>query len=75
MTSDPDPTATTSGFTRWSAVLPIDEKGANVPFLSTAPTVNAFSASPGGVIFFQEPMPELPALHTSTIPLSAMREA
>ena len=34
--------------------------------LSTAPTVSTFSASPGGVIFFQEPVPEFPALHTNT---------
>ena len=75
ITSAPSPTATISGFIRWSAVFPTDEKGARTASLSTAPTVNTFSASPGGVIFFQEPAPEFPALHTNTMPLSAMRDA
>ena len=75
ITSAPSPTATISGFIRWSAVFPTDEKGARTASLSTAPTVNTFPASPGGVIFFQEPAPEFPALHTNTMPLSAMRDA
>lgn len=50
------PTATTSGFTRPSAVLPTEENGASNFFLSIAPTVSTFSASPGGVIFFHEPL-------------------
>ena len=75
ITSAPSPTATISGFIRWSAVFPTDEKGARTASLSTAPTVNTFSASPGGVIFFQEPAPEFPALHTNIMPLSAMRDA
>ena len=33
MTSAPKPTATTSGFIRWSAVFPIDEKGASTASL------------------------------------------
>ena len=71
ITSEPRPTATTSGFTRPSAVFPTEENGARTPYLFTAPTVITFSASPGGVIFFHEPDPEFPALHTTTIPLSA----
>ena len=71
ITSEFRPTATTSGFTRPSAVFPTEENGASSPLLLTAPTVIIFSASPGGVIFFHEPAPEFPALQTTTIPLSA----
>jgi hypothetical protein len=74
-TAELTPTAITSGFTRPSAVLPTDEKSAFTKFLSMAPTVMTFSASPGGVSFFQVPRPELPALHTTTSPLSAAIEA
>ena len=58
ITSEFRPTATTSGFTRPSAVFPTEENGASSPLLLTAPTVIIFSASPGGVIFFHEPAPE-----------------
>ena len=71
ITSEPKPTAITSGFTRPSAVFPIEEKGASSPFLLIAPTVSTLSASPGGVVFFQGPEPAFPALHTTIIPLSA----
>ena len=69
------PTAITSGLIRPSDVLPIDEKSALINSLVKAPTVMTCSESPGGVIFFQLPLPEFPALHTTTIPLSAAKEA
>src|SRR5574344_349573 len=75
ITSAAIPTATTSGLMRLSAVLPMEENGARMPVLAIAPTVITCSASPGGVIFFHEPLPEFPALHTTTIPLSADLEA
>ena len=60
-----------NNFVKGVAAVVAKENPADVDAL----TVNTFSASPGGVIFFQEPAPEFPALHTNTMPLSAMRDA
>ena len=69
------PMATMSGFTRPSCVGPTELKGAFVNKSVTAPTVRQSSASAGKVIFFQGPIPELPAELTSIIPFFATIEA
>ena len=75
VTTELTPIAITSGFTRPSEAFPTEENSAFFRPFVIAPTVMTFSASPGGVIFFQAPRPELPALQTTTIPLSAAMEA
>ena len=70
-----EPMAMTSGFTRPSCEGPTAEKGALPPCGLTAPTVIMSSASAGTQIFFHGPMPVLPALLTSIMPLAASIEA
>ena len=69
------PKAITSGFTRPSAVGPTALKGAFTPLGLMEPTVRMSRASAGQLIFFHVPMPSLPALLTSTMPLPASIEA
>ncbi len=75
ITSAPSPTATTIRLNPVIGSIADGRERSQQRLLVHAPTVSTFSASPGGVIFFQDPIPELPALHTSTIPLSAICEA
>ena len=69
------PKAITSGLTRPSCVGPTPLKGAFIKLVFTAPTVRMSLASAGKTIFFQGPMPLLPAELTSMIPLRASIEA
>ena len=70
ITSAPSPTATTSGLIRViSRVADRRKWRQHRLFVDSAYRQHIISIS-GGVIFSQDPIPELPALHTSTIPLS-----
>lgn len=69
------PNATASGFTRPSAVKPTELKPLFFLSLSIAPTVKIPPASDGNVIFSQSPLPSLPALQKTSIPLSAAKLA
>ena len=76
ITAVPEPNATTSGFSRWSAVGPIELNELLLPSDVIEPTANTPSASAGVVTNFQKLLfPSLPALQTTTMPFSTALRA
>src|SRR5688572_15426225 len=71
LTHEPAPLHTTSGFIRPSEVGPIELKGAALPALSIAPTVQMLSASAGTLIKCHWVCRSFPAAFNTNMPLRA----